>query len=350
MPGLFDSLRVGALELPNRIVMAPMTRSRAEADGSVPQMVADYYAQRADAGLIVSEAIYVSAMAKGYIRTPGLADANHVAAWRRVTDAVHAKGGRMFAQLFHTGRVAMPDFLPGGAQPVAPSAIAINGKTWTDSGQKEHVVPRALEESEIPATAAEFAAASKRALEAGFDGVEIHAASGYLIHQFLDASINTRTDSFGGSVENRARFLLMVVDRVSEAVGRERVGLKVSPRIKFNDVQDPDAEAVYPYVAEQLSARAIAYLHGAQQGGYDTHAQLRPRFKGLYFAGAGFDQAKGEAMLAAGGADAIVYGTPYIANPDLIGRFRSGAALAQADKATIYGGGAKGYVDYPAAS
>jgi N-ethylmaleimide reductase len=187
-------------------------------------------------------------------------------------------------------------------------------------------------------------------LEAGFHGVEIHAASGYLIHQFLDASINQRTDSFGGSVENRARFLLMTVDRVAQAVGRDRVGLKVSPRIKFNDVRDPDAEAVYPYVAEQLSARAIAYLHGAQQGGYDTHAALRPRFQGLYFAGAGFDRASGEALLAAGGADAIVYGAPYIANPDLVGRFRSGAALAQADKATIYGGGEKGYVDYPFAS
>jgi len=350
MAGLFDSLRVGALDLPNRIIMAPMTRSRAESDGTVPQMVADYYAQRADCGLIISEAIYVSPMAKGYIRTPGLADAAHVAAWRAVTDAVRARGGRMFAQLFHTGRVAMPEFLPGGAQPVAPSAIAINGKTWTESGQKDHVVPRALAENEIPAVAEEFAAAARRAIEAGFDGVEIHAASGYLIHQFLDASINKRTDSFGGSVENRARFLLMVADRVAAAVGGARVGLKVSPRIKFNDVQDPDSEAVYPYVAEQLSTRGLAYLHGAQQGGYDTHAILRPRFKGLYFAGAGFDRASGEAMLAAGGADAIVYGTPYIANPDLVGRLRSGAALAQADKATIYGGGAKGYVDYPVAS
>jgi N-ethylmaleimide reductase len=350
MAGLFESLRVGALDLPNRVIMAPMTRSRAEGDGTVPQMVADYYAQRADCGLIISEAIYVSPMAKGYLRTPGLADASHVAAWRRVTDAVRAKNGRMFAQLFHTGRVAMPDFLPGGAQPVAPSAIAINGKTWTESGQKEHVVPRALEENEIPAVAEEFAAAARRAIEAGFDGVEIHAASGYLIHQFLDASINKRTDSFGGSVENRARFLLLVADRVAAAVGAARVGLKVSPRIKFNDVQDPDAEIVYPYVAEQLSTRGLAYLHGAQQGGYDTHAALRPRFKGLYFAGAGFDRASGEAMLAAGGADAIVYGTPYIANPDLVGRFRSGAAMAQADKATIYSGGAKGYVDYPFAS
>jgi len=350
MAGLFDSLRVGALDLPNRIVMAPMTRSRAESDGTVPQIVADYYAQRADCGLIISEAIYVSPMAKGYISTPGLADAAHVASWRRVTEAVRAKGGRMFAQLFHTGRVAMPEFLPGGAQPVAPSAIAINGKTWTASGQKDHVVPRALEENEIPAVAEEFAAAARRAMEAGFDGVEIHAASGYLIHQFLDASINTRTDSFGGPVENRARFLLMVADRVAAAVGAGRVGLKVSPRIKFNDVQDPDAEAVYPYLADQLSTRGLAYLHGAQQGGYDTHAALRPRFKGLYFAGAGFDRASGEAMLASGGADAIVYGTPYIANPDLVGRFRSGAPLAQADKATIYGGGARGFVDYPAAS
>jgi N-ethylmaleimide reductase len=255
----------------------------------------------------------------------------------------------MFAQLFHTGRVAMPDFLPGGAQPVAPSAIAINGKNWTDAGRKPHVVPRALETDEIVGIAGEFASAARRAIAAGFDGVEIHAASGYLIHQFLDASINTRTDIYGGSVENRARFLLLVADLVAEAIGRERVGLKVSPRIKFNDVQDPDAEEIYPYVARELSGRGIAYLHGAKQGGCEVHALLRPLFKGLYFAGAGFDRASGDALLGAGGADAIVFGKPFIANPDLVSRMRLGQTLAEPDGSTIYGGGAKGYVDYPTA-
>ena len=349
MTSIFDPLCVGALDLPNRIIMAPMTRSRADANGVPLDIVADFYAQRADCGLILSEAIYVSDMAKGYVRTPGLANAAQVAGWKRVTDAVHAKGGRIFAQLFHTGRVAMPDFLPGGAQPVAPSAIAINGKNWTDSGQKPHVVPRALETDEIAGIAGEFAQASLRAIEAGFDGVEIHAASGYLIHQFLDASMNTRTDIYGGSVENRARFLLLVADRVIEVIGRERVGLKVSPRIQFNDVQDLDAEEIYPHVAREMSARGIAYLHGAKQGGYEVHAHLRPLFKGLYFAGAGFDKAGGDALLVSGGADAIVYGKPYIANPDLVNRMRSGLALAEPDGSTIYGGGAKGYVDYPAA-
>ena len=349
MTSIFDPLRVGPLALPNRIIMAPMTRSRADANGVPQDMVAEYYAQRADCGLILSEAIYVSDMAKGYVRTPGLANDAQVAGWKQVTDAVRVKGGRMFAQLFHTGRVAMPDFLPGGAQPVAPSAIAINGKNWTDAGQKPHVVPRALETDEIAGVAAEFASAARRAMEAGFDGVEIHAASGYLIHQFLDASINTRTDIYGGSVENRSRFLLLVADLVADAIGRERVGLKLSPRIKFNDVQDPDAEAIYPYIAQQLSGRGIAYLHGAKQGGYEVHALLRPLFKGLYLAGAGFDRTSGDVLLESGGADAIVFGKPYIANPDLVNRMRLGQALAEADGATIYGGGAKGYVDYPTA-
>ncbi len=349
MPNLFDPLRVGALDLPNRIIMAPMTRSRADAAGVPLDIVADYYAQRASAGLILSEAIFVSPMAKGYVSTPGLVTDAQVAGWRRVVEAVHAAGGRIFAQLFHTGRVAMPDFLPGGAQPVAPSAIAIKGQNRTESGMKDFVVPRALETDEVAGVADEFAAAALRAREAGFDGVEIHAASGYLIHQFLDASINTRTDIYGGSVENRARFLLLVTDRVAQAIGSELVGVKVSPRIQFNDVQDPDAEELYPYVARALSSRGLAYLHGAQQGGYEVHAALRPLFKGVYAAGAGFTGETGQALLDSGGADAIVYGKPFIANPDLPARLRNHIDLAQPDGATIYGGGAKGYLDYPKA-
>ena len=233
---LFSPLRLGALELPSRVIMAPMTRSRADGEGVPLDYVADFYVQRASAGLMVSEALYVSPMAKGYVRTPGIADDAQQAAWARVAAAVHKAGGRIFAQLYHTGRVALPDFLPGGALPVAPSAIAIKGQNKTDEGKKDFVVPRALETDEIPAVAGEFASAARRAMAAGFDGVEIHAASGYLIHQFLDATINLRDDRYGGAVENRARFALEVVDRVVEAVGAERTGIKVSPQIKFNDV------------------------------------------------------------------------------------------------------------------
>lgn len=347
MAGLFEPIRLGELDLANRVIMAPMTRSRAEADGCVPEMVAEYYAQRASAGLIVSEAIYVSHMAKGYVRTPGLVTPAHIDAWRRVTDAVHAAGGRMFAQLYHTGRVALPDWLPDGALPVAPSAIAIKGQNKTDTGPKDFVTPRALELSEISGVAGEFGAAAKRAIEAGFDGVEIHAASGYLIQQFLDGTINQRSDSYGGSIENRARFLFDVVDQVGAAIGANRTGIKLSPRIKFNEVSEPDAEDMYPYLAKNLSGR-VAYLHGAKQGGYDIHPMARASFKGIYAAGAGFNAESAEAAIRSGAADMIVFGKPFLANPDLVRRYREGLDLADADPKTIYSGGAQGYVDYPA--
>ncbi|MGE3246130.1 MAG: alkene reductase [Beijerinckiaceae bacterium] len=348
MPTLFDSVRLGDLELPNRIVMAPMTRSRADADGVPQPFVKDYYAQRASAGLILTEAIYVSRMAKGYVRTPGLVTDEQVMGWMPVTKAVHAAGGRIFAQLYHTGRVALPDFLPMRAQPVAPSAIAIKGQNKTDDGPKDFVVPRALETDEVPGVAAEFATAAELAIEAGFDGVEIHAASGYLIHQFLDASINQRTDIYGGSVENRARFLLLVADRVASAIGAGRTGLKLSPRIKFNDVAEPDAEEMYPHLARELSGLNLAYVHGAKQGGYDIHTAFRAGYTGKYLAGAGFNAETGNVAIASGAADAIVFGKPYLANPDLPRRLQEGLPLAEADPKTIYWGGEQGYSDYPA--
>lgn len=348
MDRLFSPLRVGSLELPSRVIMAPMTRSRADNDGVPLDYVADFYVQRAAAGLMLTEAIYVSPMAKGYVRTPGLWNDAQQSAWARIVKAVHAAGGRIFAQLFHTGRVALPDFLPGAAQPVAPSAIAIKGQNKTDDGKKDYVVPRALETDEIPGVAAEFASAAKRAMAAGFDGVEIHAASGYLIHQFLDSSINLRDDAYGGSVENRCRFLFEVVDCVTGVVGAQRTGIKVSPRIKFNDVVEPDVSDVYPYLARALSGRGLAYLHGAKQGDYDVHAEMRPHYAGLYAAGGGFKHESAEAILASGGADAVVFGTPFIANPDLPRRMRDGLALAQPDFATIYSGSERGYIDYPA--
>jgi N-ethylmaleimide reductase len=311
--------------------------------------MATYYGQRAGAGLIISEAIYVSPGAKGYSRIPGLHSAEQVAGWKKVTDAVHAKGGRIFAQIFHCGRVCVPVLLPAGVEPVAPSAIAINGKNYTDAGPVDFVVPRELAIVEIPAIVNEFATAAQNAIAAGFDGVELHAASGYLVHQFLDGSINKRSDAYGGSVSNRCRFALEIIEAMIGAIGRERIGIKISPRIKFNDVADPDAGDVYPYLASQLSAKGIAYLHGAQQGDYGVHEAVRPLFQGAYFAGAGFDQAKGEAMVASGKADAIVYGKRFISNPDLPARFASGAALADDNAKTHYSKGAEGYTDYPAA-
>ena len=349
MPSLFSPLALGSLTLPNRIIMAPMTRSRADDAGVPTDIVAEYYAQRASAGLIISEATCVSPMAKGYSRIPGLHSDAQVDGWRKVTQAVHAKGGRIFSQLFHTGRVAVPQLLPGGAQPVAPSAIAIIGKNYTDLGPLDYVVPRALETDEVSAIAGEFGAAARRAMEAGFDGVELHAASGYLVHQFLDASINQRADRYGGSIANRMRFLLEALDAIIAAAGAERTGIKVSPRIKFNDVRDSDAEVLYPALARELSARKIAYLHGAFQGGYDVHAHLRPVFSGLYFAGAGIDKNKAEALLANGGADAIVFGKLFVANPDLPRRLRDAIALADGDSKTHYSKGPGGYTDYPVA-
>ncbi len=350
MDRLFSSLCVGALELPSRVIMAPMTRSRADNDGVPLDYVADFYVQRATAGLMLTEAIYVAPMAKGYVRTPGLTNDAQQAAWGRIVKAVHTAGGRIFAQLFHTGRVALPDFLPGGAQPVAPSAIAIKGQNKTDDGKKDFVVPRALETEEIPGVAAEFASAAKRAMAAGFDGVEIHAASGYLIHQFLDSTINLRDDRYGGTVENRCRFLLEVTAGVTKAVGAARTGLKVSPRIKFNDVVEPDAGEVYPYLARALSGLGLAYLHAAKQGDYDVHVEMRQHYKGLYLAGGGFNSESAEAILASGGADAVVFGKPFIANPDLPRRMRNGLPLAEPDFGTVYSGGERGYIDYPRAN
>ncbi len=348
MTNLFDPVRLGDVALSNRIVMAPMTRSRADANGVPLPFVKDYYAQRASAGLILTEATYVSRMAKGYVRTPGLVTPEQVVAWMEITQAVHAAGGRIFAQLYHTGRVALPEFLPGNVLPVAPSAVAIKGQNKTDDGPKDFVVPRPLETDEIPEVAGEYATAAARAIEAGFDGVEIHAASGYLIHQFLDSAINQRTDFYGGSVVNRARFLLLVVDHVAEAIGAGRTGIKLSPRIKFNDVTEPDAEEMYPHLARELSERKLAYVHGAKQGGYEIHSAFRPLYKGNYIAGAGFTAESGNAALASGAADAIVYGKPYLANPDLVRRMKDGLPLADADPKTIYAGGAQGYSDYPA--
>ena len=348
MPTLFDPLTIGDLRLPNRVVMAPMTRSRADDAGVVGQMTATYYRQRAGAGLIISEAVNVSAMAKGYVRTPGLYTPDQIAAWKAVTDAVHAAGGRIFAQLFHTGRVALPEFLPGGVQPVAPSAIAAKGENYTDAGMKAFVTPRALETAEVASVAGEFAAAAKNAVAAGFDGVELHAASGYLVHQFLSAATNVRTDAYGGSLENRARFLLEATDGMIAAVGKAHVGVKLSPEMGFNDIGETNAEEMYQYVVKALSQRGPAYVHVGRYNAKDWHGMLKPLSAVPFMAGSGFDGAKAEAMLAAGGADAIVFGKLFVSNPDLPERLRTGAPLAEPDQSTFYTPGERGYTDYPA--
>lgn len=353
MSQLFTTVRVGRYTLPNRLVMAPMTRSRADDATGVPtDLVTTYYAQRAGAGLIISEGAYPSATGKGYVRTPGIIDDAQVAAWKNVADAVHAKGGRIFMQLMHAGRVSHPSMQPGGGLPVAPSAIKPEGQSWTASGPQDYVVPHALSVAEIAGVVEDYRTATRRALEAGFDGVELHGASGYLPEQFLSSGSNQRTDEYGGSVANRTRFVLDVLKALVEEAGGDRVGLKISPEMNFNSITDATPQETYAYLVDQLDGLDLAYLHVALFGptSVDYQALLRPRFKGAYLIGSGLDQAKAEAILSEAKADATVFGGAFLANPDLPERFRQGAALNAPDKDTFYSPGAKGYIDYPALS
>ncbi len=348
MTTLFDPLKLTNLTLKNRIVMAPMTRSRANDAGVQPDYAAEYYAQRASAGLILTEATNVSPMAKGYVRTPGIYTDEQIASWRAVPEAVHAQGGKIFMQLFHTGRIALPDFLPNHAQPVAPSNVRAAGKNYTDEGMKEFVEPRALTTEEVKQTVQDFSNAAKNAVgKVGFDGVELHAASGYLVQQFLMKPVNLRTDEYGGSLENRARFLLELLDAMSVAVGADKVGVKFSPAMPFNDIQEPDADEMYPYIIAQLNERKLAYVHVGDHANVGWHEKLRPLYHGLYFAGANFTQERGAEYLTGHKADAIVYGAKFLANPDLPERFQQSAPLNEPDPSTFYTPGRKGYTDYP---
>lgn len=346
MPTLFDPLRIGNIELDNRIVMAPMTRSRANDEGVQPSYAARYYSQRASAGLIVTEATNVSPMAKGYVRTPGIYTSEQIESWRNVTRAVHARGGKIFMQIFHTGRIALPDFLPDNAQPVAPSAVRAKGSNYTDDGMKEFVTPREITSAEIAQTITDFGKAAENVITAGFDGVELHSASGYLVQQFLTTNVNLRTDDYGGSIENRTRFLFAVLDAMANAVGSQRVGVKFSPQIKFNDIEENDADEVYPYILGRLNDKRLSYVHVADVGGGGWHAKLRRHYNGVYFANGGFTRDSGAELLAQGDADAIVYGTKFLANPDLPERFKRGASLNDPDRATYYSSGERGYTDY----
>ena len=351
---LFSPFNLGDIPLANRVVMAPLTRNRA-GPGLVPSPLApDYYAQRASAGLIIAEATQVSEQAQGYQNTPGIYTPEQVAGWRRVTDAVHAKGGRIFVQLWHVGRVSHAD-LHDGRAPVAPSAIRAEAKTFVNNGFVDVSAPRALELDEIPGIVESFRRSAANAIAAGFDGVEIHGANGYLLDQFLRESANVRTDAYGGSIENRARLLLEVVAAVAAEIGAQRTGVRLSPVSPASGiVPAKDEQPLFNHVAAALNDLGIAYLHvveGATGGPRDAtpfdYAALRQLFGNTYIANNGYDLELANSRLAAGKADLIAFGHDFIANPDLVERLKSGTPLAQMDMATIYGGGAAGYTDYP---
>jgi N-ethylmaleimide reductase len=355
-PNLFSPIQLGPYALPNRIVMAPLTRNRAGA-GNVPgPLNATYYTQRASAALIISEATQVSPQGVGYPATPGIHSPEQIAGWQLVTDAVHQQGGRIFLQLWHVGRISHPSLQPDGQLPVAPSAIAATGEAMTYEGMKPFVTPRALETEEIPGIVEQYRQASKNALTAGFDGVEVHGANGYLLDQFLRDGTNQRTDQYGGSIENRARLLLDVTRAVVEVWGADRVGVRLSPSGTFNDMRDSDPKATFGYAVTALNAFNLAYLHLLEPSEADLRhggtpvptSYFRPLYDGLLMVNWDYDQAKAEVAIANGNADLVSFGKLFIANPDLPERFRAGAPLNQPDPDTFYGGGAKGYTDYPA--
>jgi N-ethylmaleimide reductase len=351
---LFTPIKIGSLELKNRIVMAPLTRNRA-GEGNVPQdMNVEYYSQRASAGLIVTEATPISAMGHGYPATPGIHTAAQVEGWKKVVNAVHAKGGKIILQLWHVGRISHPTLLPDNALPVAPSAIKAAGQSFTYQGLQDFVTPRALAIDELPGIVAEYGQATQNALEAGFDGVEIHAANGYLLDQFLRDSTNKRTDNYGGDFANRSRLLLEVTQAVVAIAGADKVGVRISPLNPFNDISDSDPQALFNYVATVLSPFNPAYLHVVEGGSHGLQVpefdfvELRKHFHGAYMANLGYDKDSGNAALAAGKADLIAFGVPFIANPDLVERYARNAPLNTADPDKFYGGNEDGYIDYPA--
>ncbi|CCD87146.1 N-ethylmaleimide reductase, FMN-linked [Bradyrhizobium sp. ORS 285] len=351
---LFEQTKLGPITLANRVVMAPLTRNRAVAGLAAGPLTAEYYAQRASAGLLISEASQVSQQGQGYQDTPGIYSKEQIAGWRKVTDAVHAKGGRIFIQLWHVGRISHVSLQPNGGAPVAPSAIAAKTKTFVGGTFADVSTPRALELAEIPGIIDAFRQAALNAIEAGFDGVEIHGANGYLLDQFAKDGANKRTDSYGGSIENRARLMLEVAKAVSGAIGADKTGIRLSPVTPANDISDSNPQALFDYIVDQLAALNLVYIHvieGATGGPRDVapfdYASLRKRFKGTYIANNGYDLALANKQLDAGAADLIAFGRPFIANPDLVERLKANAPLNELDRATLYGGGEKGYTDYP---
>lgn len=348
MSQLFQPLKVGALEIPNRLIMAPLTRMRATPPNRVPNdLMAEYYAQRATAGLILSEATSVTPMGVGYPNTPGIWSDEQVEGWKKITSAVHAKGGRIFLQLWHVGRVSDPVYL-NGELPVAPSAIAPEGFVSVLRPQKAYVTPRALETHEIPGIVIAFKRGAENAKKAGFDGVEIHGANGYLIDQFLHEGSNQRTDQYGGSLENRVRLTLEITDAVIGVWGADRVGFHIAPRGDSHSMKDSHPEKLFTYLAEQLSKRKIAFIFAREHQGPDSLGpKIRQAFNGVYIANEAFSKESAEAILQKGDADAVSFGVQFIANPDLPRRFAEKAALNEPNPSTFYAEGTTGYTDYP---
>ncbi|RZA15154.1 MAG: alkene reductase [Lysobacteraceae bacterium] len=366
MPSLFDPLQAGALRLSNRVVMAPLTRNRSPE--AIPgDLTATYYTQRASAGLIVTEATAISHQGQGYADVPGLYGTEQLDGWKRVTKSVHDAGGQIVCQLWHVGRISHDDLQPDGKAPVAPSAIAANSKTYLiKDGVGSFVAtstPRALDAGELPGIVRDYAHAARNAIAAGFDGVEVHGANGYLLDQFLKTGANRRTDDYGGSIENRARLLLEVMRAVVDAIGGDRTGLRLSPVTPANDIVDADPQPLFDYMMRELGPLQLAFVHvveGATGGPREVEGrpfdfgQMKDTYRsaggrGVWIANNGYDKAMAEKAVASGHADAVAFGRPFIANPDLVHRLRDNLPLAQLDKNTLYGGGAKGYTDYPAA-
>ena len=354
---LFEPFDLGPLHLANRAVMAPLTRSRATSDGVPKAMHVEYYRQRAGAGLIISEATNISVEGRGYAWTPGIYTDEQVTAWKKVTDAVHAEGGKIVLQLWHVGRISHPDLQPGGAAPVAPSAVKPEGKAFTEEGFKDHETPRALEEAELPRVVADYVKATRNARAAGFDGVEVHSANGYLLDQFLRDGTNTRTDRYGGSIENRMRFPLEVVDAVVAAWDKEHVGIRISPVTVMGGSSESDQQGLFDAYVDELAKRGLLYMHviegqtggDRKKDGFDYEA-IRQRFGGVYMGNNDYDLDLALERLGEGKVDLVCYGKLFISNPDLVARFGQHVPLAQADKDTFYVPGAHGYTDYPAAT
>ncbi|MGH8503740.1 MAG: alkene reductase [Gammaproteobacteria bacterium] len=352
---LFTPIQIGDLQLPSRIVMAPLTRNRAGPGNAPVELNTRYYAQRASAGLVISEATQASWQSIGYPNTPGIHTPEQIAGWRKVIDAVHQEGGRMFLQIWHVGRISHPSMQPDGGLPLAPSAIAPAGQAITYDGMKPYVTPRALKTGEIQGIVEEFRQGARNAIEAGFDGVEVHGANGYLLDQFLRDGSNQRQDRYGGAIENRARFMLEVLEAVLDVWPSNRVGIRLSPSAVFNDMRDSHPRATFGYLVDALNRYKLAYLHIIEPAEADEKAGVplvpssyfRPIYKGRLMVNGDYDGAKGNQVIASGNADLVSFGKRFLANPDLPRRLAEGAPLNTPDQASFYGGDARGYVDYP---
>ena len=352
---LFEPLTLGAVELKNRVLMAPLTRNRAHPDGTPWEEAEKYYAQRAGAGLIFTEATQISPLGKGYINTPGIHEDKHVEAWSKITKAVHDAGGKIAIQLWHVGRISHTSLLPDGEQPLAPSALRANGQTFTEDGMTDVSEPRAMNLDDIKALIDQYRTAAENAKKAGFDAIEVHAANGYLLDQFLRDGSNKRNDAYGGVAENRVRLLKEVLDTVIEVYGADKVGVRLSPTGGFNDMSDSDPKGTFTTVVKALNEYSLAFLHVVEEfPGEDTNEEeqaviraVRDAWDGPYIANGGLDAEKAAKMVEDGKADAVTFGRPYIANPDLAERIRTGAKWNEPDHETFYGGDEKGYTDYP---